>query len=318
MRLLFLVGLLLVSVVSLFLGPVKTTPFHLNAQALSIIWEFRLPRVVFALVNGAMLGLSGSLYQLVLRNPLADGFTTGTASASALGAVAAISLGLPAVLVPLPALLGGLLGLIFVYRLSLRDGVVSPVTMILAGIVVNIIASAGISFLKYLFEESISSVVFWLMGGFYLVDWWKIGLCSAVLLSVSAYCMLHALSFNLLALDRLSAVSSGVDVDGMRRILFVLATALVALSVSFTGIIGFVGLIVPHLARALFGSDMRENIFYSTVMGAILLVVADAISRVVVPQGAELPVGIVTSLAGGSFFLWLLFRRREELWYAEV
>ncbi len=318
MRVIFFLGLLLLSVVSLFLGPVKTNPFHLDHQALSIIWEFRLPRVVFAAVNGAMLGLSGSLYQLVLRNPLADGFTTGTASASALGAVIAISLGFPAFLVPLPALLGGMLGLLFVYRLSIREGVVSPVTMILAGIVVNIVSSSGISFLKYLCEESLSSVVFWLMGGFYLVDWLKVGVCLAVLLVVFFYCSANALSFNLLALDRYSATSSGVDVDATRKLLFVLSTVLVALSVSFTGIIGFVGLIVPHLARALFGSQMGENIYYSTLMGAILLVSADALCRVVIPQGSELPVGIVTSMVGGLFFLWLLFKRREGLWYAEV
>ncbi len=317
MRLLFLLGLFLISLASLFMGPVSTNPFHLTSQALSILWDFRLPRVTFALVNGAMLGLSGSIYQLVLRNPLADGFTTGTASASALGAVLAISLGLPAFMVPLPALMGGLLGLVFLYRLSLKDGIVSPVTMILAGIVVNIIASSGIGFLKYLFEESISAVVFWLMGGFYLVSWGKVAICLLILAGVFGYCLLNAISFNLLALDRLSAASSGIDVDRLRRLLFVLATALVALSVSFTGIIGFVGLIVPHLARALFGSDMRNNIYYSTVIGAMLLVAADALSRVVVPQGSELPVGIITSIAGGSFFLWLLFKRREELWYAE-
>ncbi|HDD52882.1 MAG TPA: iron ABC transporter permease [Thermosulfidibacter takaii] len=317
MRILFFVVLLGACLFSLFLGPVKTSPSHLNKETFFILWNFRLPRVVFAAVNGAMLGLSGSLYQLVLRNPLADGFTTGTASASALGAVVAISLGFPAFLVPFPALLGGLLGLVFVYRLSSRSGVVSPVTMVLAGIVVNIVSSSGISFLKYLFEESLSSVVFWLMGGFFLVDWSKIGVCLTVLLAILAYSLFDALSFNLLALDRYSAASSGVDVDGLRRRLFLLATALVALSVSFTGIIGFVGLIVPHVARALFGSDMRENVYYSTLMGAMLLVVADALSRVVVPQGAELPVGIITSLAGGSFFLWLLFKKREGLWYAE-
>ncbi len=318
MRALFLALLVGVSALSVFVGPVKTSPLHLDARAISILWEFRLPRVVFAAVNGAMLGLSGSIYQLVLRNPLADGFTTGTASASALGAVVAISLGLPALFVPIPAILGGLAGLLFVYRLSCREGVVSPVTMILAGIVVNIVSSAGIGLLKYIFDESLSSVVFWLMGGFYLVDWYKIALCSLALGLVLGYSSTRALSFNLLALDRLSAISSGIDVDRLRRLLFVLATVLVALSVSFTGIIGFVGLIVPHLARALFGSDMRENIYYSTVMGAMLLVVADTFSRVVVPQGAELPVGIVTSIAGGSFFLYLLFRRREELWYAEA
>jgi iron complex transport system permease protein len=313
-RLLFSL-LILAFFVALFSGASAITPWRMSAIEREILFSLRLPRVLFAAVIGGMLALSGSVYQLTLKNPLADSFTTGTASSAAIGAVFGIACGLPLPLVPVLALATGLCGLLLVYRLSLTDGVINPVTMILAGVVVNIVASALISFSKFYFEESLSSIVFWLMGGFFIVDWTRLLVCA--LLLVLSFMLLQriGLQLNLLAFDEASARTMGIDVARLRAFSFVLATLLVAVAVSHTGIIGFVGLITPHIARSLYGSDMKKNLTASTLLGALLLMLADAGSRAIIPGGAELPVGIITALLGGIFFLYLLRTRRERLWH---
>ncbi|TYO99269.1 iron complex transport system permease protein [Geothermobacter ehrlichii] len=300
---------------SCLLGSTVIHPFNLTAVERDILFGLRLPRVLFSAVIGAMLGLSGSVYQLTLKNPLADSFTTGAASSAALGAVLAIALGIPLPLVPLVALLTGLGGLLLVYRLARQEGFINPVNMILAGIVMNIVASAVISFAKYYFEDSLSSIVFWLMGGFFVVDWGKLLVCLPVFAAAYLLFARRALQLNLLALDEHSAQSLGVNVHRLRSFAFVVATLLVAVAVSHTGIIGFVGLIVPHICRSLFGSDMRHNLFYSSLLGALLLMAADTLARTIIPGGAELPVGIITALLGGGFFLYLLQTRREGFWH---
>lgn len=315
MKKLLLIIFALALVGACLVGSTAINPFAPSPVERDILLSLRLPRVLFSAVIGAMLGLSGSVYQLTLKNPLADSFTTGAASSSALGAVLAIAFGLPLPLVPIAALATGLIGLLSVYHLSKTNGIINPVTMILAGVVMNIVASAIISFAKYFFEDSLSSIVFWLMGGFFVVDWGKLLLCTVVLVLAFLLFAGRALQLNLLALDEHSAQSLGVNVDRLRTLSFVVATALVAVAVSHTGIIGFVGLIVPHVARSLFGSDMRHNLFFSVLLGALLLVLADAAARSIIPGGAELPVGIITALLGGVFFLYLLRTRRERFWH---
>jgi len=311
----FLFGLFILTLAgSCLVGSTAMNPLDLSAVDKDILFSLRLPRVLFSAVIGAMLGLSGAVYQLTLKNPLADSFTTGAASSSALGAVLGIALGIPLPLVPLAAMITGLGGLMLVYHLSRTDGVINPVTMILAGIVMNIVASAVISFSKFYFEDSLSSIVFWLMGGFFIVDWGKLFVCLLVFCLAFILFTRRSLQLNLLTLDEHSAQSLGVNVHRLRSICFVAATALVAVAVSHTGIIGFVGLIVPHVARSLFGSDMRQNLLYSSLLGALLLTAADTLARIIIPGGAELPVGIITALLGGLFFLYLLQTRRERFW----
>lgn len=315
MKLLWILILVAVSAAALFVGSTDITQFRTDEVQRDILLNMRAPRVVFAGLTGAMLGLSGSVYQLVLRNPLADSFTTGAASSAALGAVVAIALGLPAHLASPVALFTGLGGLMLVYSVSYRRSGISPVTMILAGVVLNIVASSVIGFVKFFFEESLTSIVFWLMGGFYMITWAKTAFAASVLILCTAYFMFRARPLNILALDEMSAETSGVNVRSERMRAFVFSTALVAVSVSFTGLIGFVGLIVPHIARSFYGSDVRQGIFYSSVFGALLMITADAVARTVIPNGAELPVGIVTAVLGGVFFLYILRSRQAEIWH---
>lgn len=300
--------------ISMLIGPHWINPLDMSKIEHSILTELRLPRVLFSAVIGAMLGLSGSIYQLTLKNPLADSFTTGAASSSALGAVLAISLGVPVQFISVFAFVTGLTGLMMVYRMSLTGGRINPITMILAGVVMNIIASAIISFSKYYFEDSLNSIVYWLMGGIFMVTWGRLVTCVALFGMVYLYLKRNATKLNVLALDEHSAQSLGINVHQMRTLIFVMSTLLVSVAVSFSGIIGFVGLIVPHISRSLFGSDMKNNIFYSSLFGAFLLMASDTLSRVIIPGGAELPVGILTAIFGGLFFFYLLKHRREHFW----
>lgn len=314
MRPMALLILALLIAAGLLCGPQWLNPLQLTAFQQQLIVDLRLPRVLFAALIGAMLGLSGSIYQLTLKNPLADSFTTGAASSSALGAVVAIALGVNGYWVSLCAFVAGLFGLLSVYHMAQERGQINPVTMILAGVVMNIVASAVISFTKYFYEDSLTAIVYWLMGGIFMVSWDRLAVCALVLSLSAFYFHRRSTALNLLALDEASAQSLGVNVHRLRTLAFVLSTLLVSIAVSFAGIIGFVGLIVPHVARSLFGSDMKHNLFYSTVMGAGLLVIADGASRSIIPGGAELPVGILTALVGGSFFFYLLKTRRRSLW----
>ena len=306
--------LLTVCLFSMFLGPVFINPFSVNNESLGLIIDFRLPRVLLAAVNGALLSVSGAIFQVVLRNPLADGFTTGVASSCALGAVLAISFGLPMILVAGVSAAFGIVGFLFVYLLASYDGAFDPITLILAGIVLNVVASSLISLLKFLFEDSILSVVFWLMGGIPILNWSRLFLVFLAFFVCFLILLRKGYALNLLSLDDASAVTAGVDVAALRRKSFFAATVMTAFSVSFCGIIAFVGLIVPHMVRAIFGADVRDVLYSSALWGASFLVVADTLSRTLLVGGAELPVGVLTSAMGGLFFLYLMMKRKWEGW----
>ncbi len=301
---------LFIFILSIIFGSVNLTP-----ENYKVLLSLRIPRVLLSFAVGGMLGLSGALLQLLLRNPLADGFTTGIASSSALGAVIGISLGISFYILPFFALVFGLGGLFLVYLIATRSKNFSNITLILAGIILNIICSAIISFLKYYFDESIGAIVFWLMGGVYLFDWYKIGIAFFILFSILAYSYKNHLKLNILSLDEISAHNLGVEPERIRKFYFILSALLVSVSVSFAGIIGFVGLIVPHISRGFFGASMKYNLLFSTIFGANLLVLSDLISRIIIPSGAELPVGIITSIIGGGFFLYLLVFSKKKVWY---
>ena len=292
----------------------QTGIFPLTETSLGILWDFRLPRVLFAAVNGAALALSGVLYQIALRNPLADGFTTGAASSAAFGGCFALVVVGSGLVVSVAALGSALLGIALVRHVVARAGGHSRITIILAGIGLSVVAGSGISFLKYFFEDSVSTMVFWLMGGLYAATYGKTVVLFVALVAVCLYLHSHQRHIALLFLDDASAQTSGVNVRQLREILFVLTTSLVALSVSFCGVIGFLGLLVPHATRALLGHSLYAQLAGSTLLGASALVLFDLCSRTVLPYGGELPVGIITSLVGGLFFFVLLARKGHSVW----
>ena len=233
----FIIAMLL----SMLTGPHWINPFQMSQIECNILTELRVPRVLFSAIIGAMLGLSGSIYQLTLKNPLADSFTTGAASSSALGAVLAISLGAPVHFISIFAFVTGIGGLMMVYKMSLTSGRINPITMILAGVVMNVVASAIISFSKYYFEDSLNSIVYWLMGGIFMVSWERLFTCVVLFAAVFAYLRANSMKLNILALDEHSAQSLGINVHRLRTVVFIVSTLLVSVAVSFSGIIGFVG-----------------------------------------------------------------------------
>ncbi len=304
-----ILGNIIIFLAAIYFGAVK-----FNLDNLNIIINLRIPRIIMAFIIGGALGLSGALFQLVLKNPLADGFTTGVASSSALGAVIAISLGMPVYSIPAVAFTTGMIGLAIVYKISQRGTGLNSVTLILAGIVLNIISSSIISFLKYYFDESVGTIVFWLMGGFYQFDINKIILVFSVTLIFFIFFYINGLKLNVLSFDDITASNMGINHKFFKQTAFIGAAFLTAISVSFSGIIAFVGLIVPHIVRGIFGSNMKRVILYSTIFGADLTLISDTISRSIIPSGSELPVGIITSIVGGGFFIYILLKKRDRIW----
>ena len=311
----FLFFLLCSAVISgLMVGSVKIDFFHLTDIERDILLHVRAPRVMLAALVGASLALSGALFQYVMKNPLADSFTTGVSASSAMGAVVAIMLGL-GVLIPLFALLGGLAGLAMVYRIASVQGKIQPITMLLAGIAMNVFCSATISFIKFLSDDAVSSIVFWLMGGFQAASINKVVILLVTLLVTFFFIKRDYLSLDIICFDDTTASSSGVNVPALRKKIFFIASLLTAFCVGYAGIIGFVGLIVPHVVRLIKFIRAEDLIPVSLLGGAAFMVLNDLLARTILGQGQELPVGIITSTVGGMFFLYLLLKRKKELFY---
>jgi len=284
----------------------------MDAVDKTILLDVRLSRVLLACVVGGGLAVSGVVFQGLMLNPLADPFTVGVSSGAALGASIAMLAGLGGYsalglgLLPLAAFVGALLALWAVQTLASSRGRISSNTLVLAGIVVSTTLSAGISLLKSLNEESVSSIVFWIMGSFSGRGWKHLLFCLPYVLAGVAAAFWFGRDLDLLGLGDESARQLGVDSARVRRRLLISASITTAACVSVSGVIGFVGLAVPHLMRILTGPSHRRLMVGSFFAGASLMCLADAVSRTLLPGGEELPVGVVTALLGGPFFCWLL------------
>jgi iron complex transport system permease protein len=281
-----------------------------------IIGQLRLPRTFLMLLVGAALGGSGASFQGLFRNPLADPYLIGVASGAGLGAVAAIALGLSASLlgmfaIPVASFLGAVLTIIIVYELA-RIGRTVPITnLILSGVAVSAFATALTSFLMLNAGGDLRRALVWLLGGSTLSGWLPVlAALPYILLGLTVQlAMAHPL--NVVQFGDEQAQQLGVNVGNVRLVVIAAATLSTAAAISFAGIIGFVGLIVPHLVRLLAGSDHRRLLPLSMLGGASLLLISDVIARVVMaPQ--ELPVGIITALAGAPFFFWVLRTAKQQ------
>lgn len=291
-----------------------------GSSAELIFFSLRLPRVVLAALVGCALASSGAMLQSLLRNPLADPFVLGVSGGAALGATVALAFGLSALawvpgLSPVNAfaLLGALGATVLVLLVGRLAGGNSPNTTLLAGVIFNAFALAAITFIKALVApDKLGEILFWLAGSLGHEQWSTLGSTSIVVLC--AVTVLVALSprLNLLTLGEEDAQSLGVDVRLTRRVLLVTASVAVAAVVSLSGLVGFVGLLVPQLARLLFGVDQRISVPASALLGAAFLMLADLLARLLfrVSQ-TEPPVGVITALLGGPLFLALMARQRR-------
>lgn len=277
-----------------------------------VVMDVRLPRILTAALVGAGLAMSGVLYQGLLLNPLADPYTLGVSSGAAFGASLALLANLTLLghfSVPLFAFAGAVTTLFIVLYLSTFNGQMSANTLILSGVIVGAILSAGISFLKYLADEQVAVIIFWLMGSFSSRSWSDVGLVAIALVAGAAISIFYGRDLNIMSLGGRSAEALGVETARTRKVLLLTASLVTAVCVSVSGIIGFIGLIVPHLMRFLVGPDNRKILPVSILAGATLLLMADTMTRAVLP--AEVPIGVLTALIGGPFFC-IIFRRRQR------
>jgi iron complex transport system permease protein len=231
-----------------------------------------------------------------------------------MGAVLAIMIG-AVYLIPLFALVSGLTGLYAVYKISSIRGRVQPITMLLAGIVIHTFAASVIGLMKFLSDDAVSSIIFWLMGGFQAASKENTLVMLTVLLVAVVFVRREYLGLDIISFDDTTAVSSGVNVDRLRSRAFFIAALLTAVGVGYAGIIGFVGLIIPHTVRLLGFVKASELIPISLFSGAFFMIVSDLAARTLLTDGRELSVGIITSFIGGLFFFYLLLKRKKELFY---
>ena len=285
----------------------------------TILFQIRLPHTAMIAITGMALATSGAAYQGLFRNPLADPYIIGVAAGAGLGAVAAMSLNWPGDLfglatVPLAAFLGALLTVGIVYRIA-RVGRSTPVTtLLLAGVAVGTFASALTSMLLLLSTDELRRALVWLLGGFSLGGWGPVFVALPYLAVGIVTLIVLGRPLNVLQFGDEEALQLGLDVEKFKLVIVVAATLVAATAVAFSGIIAFVGLIVPHLIRILWGPDYRRLLPLAAVGGAVLLLGADMVARTIAaPQ--ELPVGLVTAIIGAPFFLYLLRRAKREVFW---
>ncbi len=281
----------------------------------TIVWDIRLPRVLTAALVGGSLALSGVAFQGLFRNPLADPYLLGVASGAGFGAtlVMALSASVPLLArlgVPLMAFGTALLTVVGVVLLARQEGRVPTVSLILAGVVLGSSLTAATSFVMLSARAGAVGILSWLLGGFGLASWDKLGSILPFVILAGVVTLFSSRALNLLQLGDAQAALLGLPVERFRLGLIVTATLATAAAVSVAGVIGFVGLMVPHAARLAVGPDHRTLVPLAAVWGGIFMVLADLVARTVIAP-AELPVGIVTALVGGPFFLYLLRRSKR-------
>jgi iron complex transport system permease protein len=292
-------------------------------QATEIVQAIRLPRLLLGLCVGATLGICGAALQGLFRNPLADPSIIGVSSGGVLGAALIIVMGKTlapgflamagAYALPLAAFVGSAAAILAVYGLSRMTGVTSGASLILAGIAINAIMGGALGYLNFVaFDDQLRELIFWTLGSLGRTTWDNLPPAALLMCCAGVLMLRLAPLLNVYLLGEREAVHLGVDVRAMKRQVILLAALGVGSAVAVSGLIGFIGLAAPHLIRLCVGSDHRAVLPGAALLGALLIVGADLIARTVVAP-AELPIGVLTSLIGGPFFVWLLARYRREL-----
>jgi len=319
--------LILVILISVTMGSVKVPPLRSirilfqsilglkgggNETERTIILSLRLPRAILAGLVGAGLSVSGATFQALLRNPLADPYILGVSSGAAVGAILAILLGLGTFSfgLPLISFLGALLTVLIVFYFGRQDGKIHPNTLLLAGVIIGSFLSALIMFfISVSQKEELHTIIFWLMGDFSFSNARAILIIFPYIVLGFFLLYLRSRQLNLILSGEENAVQLGVDVEKLKLVSYLSASLITAASVSVCGLIGFVGLIIPHAVRLIFGPDHRLLIPASALVGASFLIASDTVARTLLAP-TELPVGVVTAAFGGPFFIYLLRTRK--------
>ncbi|MGL6119426.1 MAG: FecCD family ABC transporter permease [Fusobacteriaceae bacterium] len=279
-------------------------------KKISVIKYVRVPRTLVAIFTGALLSGSGVIFQSILHNPLADSYILGIASGASFGASLGIFLGISFLgqfSIPAMAFLGAMISLYWVISISSRNKTLNSNSLILSGVIVSAFFSAGVSCIQFIKGTGIEEIIFWLMGSFSSktsADAWILGMVTLITIFVGIF---FSKTMNILSLGDRMAKANGINVKKNKLILLIFASFISAVAVSITGIIGFVGLMVPHLVRMLIGSDHRKVFPLAIIYGGIITSLADGIIRVYSPT--EIPIGVVTAICGAPFFI-LIFRKK--------
>jgi iron complex transport system permease protein len=289
------------------------TPLTLETLR-TIILDIRLPRVLLAGLVGAALAVAGATYQGLFRNPLADPYLLGVSSGAGLGATVAMltpfaAAWLSAGAVPVFAFVGAVGAVAVVYWLARVGRTLPTTTLILAGVALSALLASVTSYLMTTSGEELHGIVFWLLGGLYLTKWSEVWIVLPCVLAGLAVIWIHARPLNVMQLDEEQAQQLGINVERVKIILLVAATLVTSSAICFTGLIGFVGILIPHAVRLIWGPDYRFLLPISTLVGAIFLILADTLARTIMPP-TEIPVGIITAFCGAPFFLYLLRRKK--------
>ncbi len=284
-----------------------------SPQKSAILFDIRLPRVLLGVVVGASLGISGAAIQGIFRNPLAEPSLIGVSAGAALAAAGVLVFtgrfaSLHVWLLPVAAFAGGGLVTWVVYRIAMQAGNATTATLLLAGIAINAMAGAGLGLMSYLADaQQLRNLLFWTLGSLDGASWASLGVTGLIVLLATVGLLRLARPLNIFSLGEAEAGHLGLHPARLKKQVIVLVALAVGAAVAIAGIIGFVGLVVPHLVRLIAGPDHRLLLPASALLGAILLVLADLAARTVIAP-AELPIGILTALLGAPFFLYLLLR----------
>jgi iron complex transport system permease protein len=307
--------------ISVMIGTMQLSPFEVadsiinpnsDPVARSIVLGYRIPRILFASLTGFVLGVSGGVIQTLTRNPLADPYITGMSSGAALGAAIAFVVPfLPYYAVPIMAFLGGVSMLLLSIFLAKKAGA-GPIGFILAGVAVGTFASAILMVVLALASEKSHGILYWLFGSFSTSTWGDLQTASAVSMPAIIFALYKARDLNILLLGEEHAAQLGIDSRRLWLLMLLLSSLAVSACVSFCGIIGFIGLVAPHMVRLTIGSDNRFVLPLAGFTGSLLIVIADNIVRNPLNPIAEMPVGSVTSMIGVPFFVYLLIKKGKS------
>ena len=276
------------------------------------VWNLRIPRVLLSLLAGGALSLCGAAFQIIFRNPICDPYILGISSGASLGAAIAIITGLDAYFFGLTgmALITSLLTLVLILAIASVGKRKSIETILLSGVAVNFLVSAGITLLMVLHQENVDEIIFWTMGSFASSTWEEIAGLLTVFIIVGGLLYFYSKELNIIQLGIETAQTTGVNTKKMTLSVLIFSSILVATAVACCGVIGFVGLMIPHIVRLIFGNETRTVFTFSILFGAIFCLLADTCARTLAAP-AELPVGSITSIVGAPYFIFLLLTQRR-------
>ncbi len=280
----------------------------------TILFDIRLPRILMAGLVGAALAVAGAAYQGMFHNPLADPYLTGVSQGAALGAVIGflIPAAIPSVYIPLLAFVGAILCVMAVFFIARTGKVVPITTLILGGVAVGAFLASITSYLITVSGNKVHNIIFWLLGTFSMADWASVAIIAPYIAGGIIVIMVFARPLNIMQLDEDQAQQLGINVERVKLVILLAATISTAAAVCFCGTIGFVGIIVPHAIRLIFGPDYRLLLPMSMLTGAGFLILADTASRTLLSP-TEIPVGVITALIGAPFFLYVLRKRKQAI-----